>query len=230
VVTMECTFFQRSKVACAAVLMLAASQAPVAQQRETADVSGMAHALVRAFYPTLLRQQLYFAIIGSDGVPLDGLVTPLMHFAIAVIKPADPQHPDSRRSEILSGFIDFDVNGQLTGWLTRDGDFTNDDRRRRLRAQLGQNMSDAQVDAILSEAGVRHGLESEKEFLEMVRSLLSRLEPFIGKATILSSEFQPRNQSLVWGVEVRAQRNQSVFEYKFSFEAIDGKLIGIHRH
>lgn len=229
---MTCGFFQRSKVACAAVIVLTAAQAPIAQQRQTADVFGMAHALLKVFYPSLLRQQLYFGIVRSEVENFDGPPTPLMHFGVVVIKPApaDPRHPENRDRDILTGFMDFDFDGQLKGWhLRSDSEFSNGDRRRQLEAQLGQNMSDAQVDAILSGAGVRYGLNSEKEFLVMVQSLLARLEPLIGKKTIVSTEFQPKNQSLVWGVEIQGQGAQSAFGYKFSFEALEGKLIAIYR-
>jgi len=77
----------------------------------------MAHALLKAFYPPLLRQQMFDAITGDDGVVLfDGLAFPLMHFAVAIIKLPDSASPAGRRRVILSGHFDFDIHGQLTEW------------------------------------------------------------------------------------------------------------------
>ena len=189
----------------------------------------MAHALLKVFYPSLLRQQLYFGTKGDEGVPFDSLASPLMHFAVVVVKPPDDVSPLGRRREILSGHIDFDFDGQLTGWLANDSDFINADSRRRLEARIGPNLSDSKVAAILSDEGVKYGLGAEQQMIDFVRPLLVRLEPFIGKTTTVGAALK-LGDYVAWIVSVRAEKEGSTFDYTLAFEPFEGKLTAVHRY
>jgi hypothetical protein len=207
-----------------------------AQERSTSDVHGIAHQLLKIFYPSLARQGLYFAVKGADAVPFDGLPGPLMHFAVAVIKPVDPfwfgvaneKIPAGHeRREILSGFFDFDFNGVLVRWFANgQNEFLNQARRDQLAKQIG-GANDSQLDEILAAANLKFGAESETQLLTLVRPLINRLELWIGKSSIIKTDFSKRDPRWIVGLKVLSSAGPLF--YNLQYEPFEGKLIFIDR-
>jgi len=196
----------------------------------------MAHRLLRAFYPSLARQGLFFAIIGADALSFDGLASPLMHFSVALVKPADRSWSGvanenipfgNERREILSGYFDFDFDGQLSGWMASRGEFLNSPRLDQLKLRISDRSSDREVDEILVAANVTFGRDAGEQLVAFVLPLIARLEPFIGKASITDTNFIKSDAA--WRLEIRAGSTNRPLLYRLIVEPFEGKVIFIHR-
>jgi hypothetical protein len=223
---MRCTWSVRLAFGTLSAVMLTGMPCR-AQERTGFDTYGAAHQLLKVAYPSLAQQGLVVTLKGDEGVRLDAFASPLMHFLVAIVKSPDSEYASRPRTEILSGWIDFDFGGRLTKWIPGDSEFLNSATRRQLEERIARS-PDSDVARIVLAANLKFGPDAAEQILTLVRPIVERLESLIGKASIIETRFFTRG-TVGWEVKIQSQSSVGPLFYRLAFEPFEGRLVAINR-
>jgi len=214
----------------AAVTLMASGAVGSSAAQSPKTAFGTAYDLLLALYPELDARAAYVQVSLDDWEPLSTLRREFTRFDVAVGWRDDPRNPSRPIKMMLGLSVDLDYDGSLKRVLA-SGVFVNSDQRKSIEARFvnGDDVPRATVNQALRSAGARFDWDSEEAVRELGADLGTRLEPIIGRSTVLSVRFDP-SQDLLWWIDLVCQNGEQQHVYRLSLEPFDGRVIAFSRH
>lgn len=226
--------------------LVAAQNNPV----PTTDHLRIAQDFLRTFYPDLTSKDNWMTLTSSvrndgqisalSGFELDIGAGPkdlILHYVggyVGTTPPKDYHEGPVYPKQFLTSGFQFDGNrikvfnamGPAVGNLDAENQFID-------FVLSHPQMSDAEINTDVREAGAKYALSDKGEFVKQLR--LNRFEPFLGRMEMIAVSSPPLEENrsnlalwLTWTVNVSAkQPNGAKLKYELTFEQFKGDLISL---